>query len=99
LFLYRLLGMALVLFDVFLLARLVARLTGSARLGLLAAALAPLTFQFRLHHDPILRYCFLLPMAFTFLAGSLLSLALHLATGQRRCPLLSLAGCARAVLA
>src|SRR5579885_625496 len=44
---YRLAGLALNLANVLLFARLVGRLTGSARRAQLAALLVPLTFQFR----------------------------------------------------
>ncbi|HEV3116653.1 MAG TPA: hypothetical protein VGY58_06345, partial [Gemmataceae bacterium] len=75
---YRIIGMACILGNVFLFALLVGRLTGSRRVGLLAALMAPLAFQFRLFHDPILSFCLLLPLTCALIFGSLLFLDLHL---------------------
>jgi hypothetical protein len=80
---YRLLGLALVLLNVLLLGRLVHRLTGSRRLGLLAGLVAPAVFQFRLYADPILGFCFMLPLVVAYLLGSLLLLDSYLRSGRR----------------
>src|SRR5438105_2233357 len=74
LFVYRLLTLLMIGLNLFLFTRLVSRLTASPRLGMASALLTPLLFQFRAYHDPILSFCFLLPLLWTLLLGSLLLL-------------------------
>ena len=81
---YRVLGMLIVLSNVYLFARLVSRWTGSPRLGKLAAIFLPLLFQFRPYPDPIHSFCFLLQVTFMFLVAALLWLDGFLETGRRR---------------
>ena len=58
------------------------RETRSSNIALLACLLIPLFFQFRLWHDPILAFTFLIPMAFALVIGSLVLFQLHLDSGR-----------------
>src|SRR5438132_4419905 len=69
---YRIIGLLLILFNIYLFRCLIGRLTNSPRLGLAAALLPPLLFQFRLTNDPILSFCLLFPLLCTYLMASLL---------------------------
>jgi hypothetical protein len=69
---YRIIGLLLILLNIYLFRCLIGRLTNSSRLGLTAALLPPLLFQFRLGNDPILSFCLLLPLLCTYLLTSLL---------------------------
>jgi hypothetical protein len=81
---FRVLGLSMISLNLVLFACLIRRLTASPRLGIAAAILPPLLFQFRVPHDPILSFCFLLPMLWTLLLGSLLLLDHYLGRGARR---------------
>jgi hypothetical protein len=70
----RLIGLALVLLNVALFARLVNRLTGSTSWGLLVWLFMPVLFQFRLGHDPILCFTFLVQVLMLYVTCSLLCL-------------------------
>jgi hypothetical protein len=47
------------------------RETGSSNIALLACMLVPIFFQFRLWHDPILAFTFLIPTIFAMIMGAL----------------------------
>ncbi len=79
---YRWLGLALVLLDVLLFARLIGRLTGSRKWELLTALCIPVLFQFRLHEDGLLAFGLLMPVLFLMIVGSLLLFVRYLQTGR-----------------
>jgi hypothetical protein len=79
---YRWLGLALVLLDVRLFARLIGRLTGSRNLELLSALCVPALFQFRLYHDGVLSFGLLMPVLFLMIVGSLHLFVSYLHTGR-----------------
>jgi hypothetical protein len=82
LYVFNALAVLTVLADLYLFGRLVAVLTDSPRLGLLAAVTTPLLFQHRGSLDPILGFHFMLPLVVMYLLGSLLCLDDSLRTGR-----------------
>lgn len=83
------LAILMILANIYLFAQFITRLTASPRLGIIAALVMPLLFQFRQYLDPILSFHFLLQLFFLFLIGSLLCLVDYLQYGRNRNLILS----------
>jgi hypothetical protein len=60
------------------------RETNSSCLALLACLIIPIFFQFRLWHDPILAFTFLIPIVFTLTMGALVLFQHYLDHGRSR---------------
>jgi len=60
------------------------RETGSSSLALLACFTIPVFFQFRLWHDPILAFTFLIPIIFALTTGALILFQKYLDTSEVR---------------
>lgn len=72
---------AIVLFGVWFFYLFSKKETGSEQLALLACVLMPIFFQFRLWHDPILAFTFLIPIIFTLSMGALVLFQKYLDQG------------------
>lgn len=77
-FVIKLLTLLIVIVGVVLFAVFVRNETGSLRAGLLAGMAMPIFFQFRLWHDPILGFTFLIPIIFVYMMGALVLYQKHL---------------------
>ncbi len=80
---YKIVAIAFVVFNVILFGYFVNLLAGSARAGLLSMLLAPLSFQFRLYHDPIMSYYYLMQVEFSLILLSLILLVWYVRSWKR----------------
>ena len=71
-------SISVVLFSLF-----VKRQVGSLSSGVMVGLVVPLLFQFRLWHDPILSFTFLVPLLFLFCVAALLCFQSYLNTSNR----------------
>lgn len=75
---YKLMVLLLIVADLIVFGFLIRLLTGSSSAGAMGLILAPLFFQLRLYHDPIMGFCFLLELTFLYIALSLISLVIYM---------------------
>jgi len=95
---YKLLSVLSVLVSVGCFAYLVYLIADSAAVALCVAAFPPLLFQFRLYHDPILSFVWMMPGLLALTCASLVCLLSYAKTGQRWRLVLGLAAHAAALL-
>ncbi len=83
LFLYKLLAIAFNVINILIFAHLIRLMTGLRSLSLLAILSTPVFLQFRLFHDPIMSFTFLLQMVLFLTIISAIFLISYLKSGKR----------------
>ena len=78
LFIYKLSIIIFVAINIIIFSYLIILLTGSKSLALLSILLSPLFFQFRLYHDPILSFYFVMQFLFLFIILSIIFLIFYI---------------------
>lgn len=84
LIIYKLLVITLIVSNVLIFGYLIYILTGSFSLGAMSMLLAPISFQLRLYHDPILSFNMQLQIVFLLVTISLISLVFYLKNNKNK---------------
>jgi hypothetical protein len=83
-FLYKLIILIFIVINIISFGYFVKLMTGSRSLCLLSMLIAPLFFQIRMYHDPIVSFNLLMQVVFLFVISSMISFIYYLRNGEKK---------------